>query len=51
MKRETCPITKKVFDCKHCQAIGLDGKCPYMRLDEWSEETLKVMRELVKEKK
>ncbi len=48
---EMCPITGKPFNCKHCKAIGKDGKCPYMRLDEWSEETLKVMRDLVEEKK
>jgi hypothetical protein len=45
-----CPVTNKSFEtCQDCKAIGKDGKCPYMRLDEWSQETLSVMRKLAED--
>ncbi len=47
-KKELCPITRKVFECKTCKAVGEDGECPYMKLDEWSDNTLRTMRELAK---
>lgn len=50
MKEGKCPITQKIFNCTTCKAIGEDGKCPYMKLDDWAEDTLKVMRKLVEDK-
>ena len=46
MNKETCPITAKPFNCQKCKSVT-DGKCPYMKLDDWAEETLGVMRKLV----
>ncbi len=51
MKIDNCPITQKPFLCRHCKAIGKDGKCAYMRFDEWGAETLADMRKLVKGEK
>ena len=45
-----CPIINASFRCQKCEAIGADGKCPYMRLDDWSQETLEVMRKLIRER-
>lgn len=45
-KEGVCPINGSQFECQKCKAIGQDGKCPYMRLDDWAEDTLRIMRKL-----
>ncbi len=47
MRKDICPITKKIFDCQKCKAI-IDGeKCPYMFRDEQTERELKFLRKVV----
>jgi hypothetical protein len=50
MKEGVCPITQSMFECSSCKAIGRDGKCPYMKLDDWAEETLTVMKKLAEDR-
>ena len=49
MKKAICPITRKPFECNHCKAVGINGKCPYMIADEWIDDTFRTIRKLVEE--
>ena len=46
MKKEDCPITGKPFDCEVCYVPDLkgDGKCSYMRGDEYIQDSLEEAR-------
>ncbi len=47
MKRASCPITKRVFDCRSCTAV-IDGeKCPYMARDEIAEADFEFVRKVI----
>ena len=47
MKREVCALTNKPFDCQECDLVDKSGKCPYMKLDDWCENTLHTMRKKI----
>ncbi len=47
MRKAFCPITKKVFDCRNCNAI-IDGeKCRYMVRDEIAEQDFEFVRKIL----
>ena len=47
MRKAICPITKRVFDCQHCEAI-IDGeKCRYMVRDEIAEKDFEFVRKVL----
>ena len=47
MKKANCPITKKVFDCQHCNAIVDGEKCRYMVRDELAEQDFEFVRKVI----
>ena len=47
MKRELCPLTKKVFNCQKCTAIVDGEKCRYMVRDEIAEGDFKFARKII----
>jgi len=47
MRKVICPITKKVFDCRNCEAIVDGEKCRYMVRDEIAEQDFKFVRKIL----
>ncbi len=47
MKKAICPITKKIFDCRHCNAIVDNEKCRYMVRDEIAEQDFEFVRKVI----
>lgn len=51
MRKAICPITKKVFDCRKCEAIVDGEKCRYMVRDEIAEKDFEFVRKILEKEK